>query len=115
MGAKKTNQFKLLNAAAISGTATVTSAIQNFNNLDNLFIQIRFTGTPTGTFSVEGSADGIIFDTFVFTPALTQPSGGALAYGINMNQIPAGWFRVVYTNSSGSGTLSVIYFAKDLN
>ncbi len=115
MGSKKTNRYRLLEAAALSGTATVTSASQNINNLDNLFIQVRFVGTMTGTFTVQASADNVLWDDFVFTPALSQPAGSDAAFAISLNQIPAGWFRVLYTNASGTGTLTVVYFVKDVN
>lgn len=115
MGSKKTNQFQLLAAVPTSGTAVVTSASQNINNLDNLFLQVRFVGTSTGTLTVQASADNILWDDFVFTPALAQPAGSNLGYGVSLNQVAAGWFRVQYTNASGSGTLTVNYFVKDLN
>lgn len=115
MGDKKINKYKLFDLQAVSSTNTVTSASQNINNLDNLFLQVRFVGTMSGTLTVEASADNVLWDSFVFTPALTQPSGSALGYGISLNQIPAGWFRVKYVNASGTGTLSINYFVKDLN
>lgn len=115
MGAKKINQHVLLDAVATSGTAVVTSASQNINNLDNLFLQIRFTGTSTGTLVVQASADNVLWDDFVFSPALTQPAGSSIGYGVSLNQIPAGWFRVQYTNASGAGVLTVNYFIKDVN
>lgn len=115
MGFKKINQYKLLDAVAVSGTNTVTSASQNINNLDNLFLQIRFVGTMTGTLTVRASADNVLWDDFVFTTPLSQPAGSDIGYGISMNQIPAGWFKVRYVNASGSGTLTINYFVKDLN
>lgn len=51
----------------------------------------------------------------VFNPVLAQPAGGALQYSISLNQIPAPFWRVTYTNASGSGALTVKYFSKDLN
>lgn len=115
MGAKKINKFQLLDAEALAGTATVTSDSQNINNLDNIFIQVRFTGTSTGTLTVQASADNEEWDDLVFSPALTQPTGSALGYAIDLTQLAAGWFRIQYVNASGTGTLSVSFFAKDLN
>lgn len=115
MGAKRTNRFTLMNAVALSATNTVNSATQTIENVDNIFIQIRFAGTMTGTLKVQASVDGILWDDFVFSPALAQPAGSALAYAISLNQIPAAFFRITYTNVSGTGTLTASFFSKDLN
>lgn len=123
MGSKKTNKYVLFSAQAVTGTNTYTSATQDIQNLDNLFLQVRFTGTMTGTLTVSASADGksdgvaptILWDDFVFNPPLAQPAGSAVSYSIALNQIPAGYFKVTYVNASGSGTLQVNYFIKDLN
>jgi hypothetical protein len=115
MGFKKINQFKLLDAAAVSGTATTTSSSQSVANFDNVFLQVRFAGTMAGTLTVQQSADGVLWDDTVFSPVLAQPSGSALAYSISMSMICSQYLRISYVNSSGSGTLSVTLFSKDLN
>lgn len=87
---------------------------------DNVGIQLNFTGTPTGTFAVEGSID---YDdhletgnwsslTFSSTPSA---SGAADVHLLNMNQLPYKKIRVRYTRASGSGTLNVYVMAKGLN
>lgn len=87
---------------------------------DNVGIQLNFTGTPVGTFAVEGSID---YDdhlstgnwsslTFSSTPSA---AGAADVHLLNLNQLPYKKIRVRYTRSSGSGTLNVFIMAKGLN
>ncbi len=115
MGSKKINKHLLLDAEVTTGTSTVTSDSQNINNLDNLFLQVRFVGTSAGTLTVQASADNVLWDDLVFSPALAQPAGSSIGYAVNITQLAAGYFRVSYTNATGSGTLTVAYFGKDLN
>ena len=115
MGSKRINHHKLMDAVSVTGTNTYSSIVQDINNLDNLFIGVVFVGTMTGTLTVLASADDVIYDTFVFDPVLTQPTGAGLQYSIAMNQVPAGWLKINYVNASGSGTLTVNFFAKDIN
>jgi hypothetical protein len=115
MGSKKINQYQLVTAGSMTGTATITSNTQTVSNFDNLGLQVVWTGTPTGVFSVLGSVNGTQFEALTFDPALAQPAGGAGGYLINLNQFPWPYLQVQYVNSTGSGLLSVYIFSKDLN
>ena len=89
MGVKKLNIFQLITNGVMTGTATITSPIQNVQNFDNLGLQLTWTGTPTGTLSILGSVDGVNFYALSFTnPALIQPAGSASGYLVNLNQFP---------------------------
>lgn len=105
----------LLPSTAISSTNTYTSPVFNAINLDNIGLDVVFTGTPTGTLTVNCSIDGVVFTSLTFNPVLTQPSGGNLRYLISLNQLPYPYLQVSYTNSSGSGTLQVNLSGKDIN
>lgn len=107
--------FHLMSAVAVSGTATATSQTFNAANLDNLGLQVTFTGTMTGTLTVVCSIDNVNYDALTFNPVLVQPAGSAIRYLINLNQLPFPYMRVVYANASGSGTLDVYLSAKDVN
>lgn len=115
MGSKKTNKYHLINAGSMTGTSVITSSSQNVENLDNIGLQVDWTGTPTGTIEVQGSVDKVTFYSLTFNPVLAQPAGSASGYLINLNQFPWPWLRVKYTNASGTGSLSVWLFSKDLN
>lgn len=99
----------------MSGTATISSGVFQGNNLDNFGLQVSWTGTPTGTLTVNCSVDNVNFDALTFDPAITQPTGSAARYLINLNQIPFPYLKVQYVNSSGSGILNVWLSGKDLN
>ena len=78
----------------------------------NMAIQIVWTGTTSGSFSVELSNDGInVAQTLVdadFSPApLSSPSGGAgsTAASFVSNYV---FFRIKFARISGTGTLAGI-------
>jgi len=106
--------FTQFNAQAVTGTNTYTSPSTDINQLANVGLDVRFTGTMTGTLSVLCSNDNVVFTALTFNPALTQPTGSNLNILIDCNQIPFRYIQTQYTNSSGSGTLTVLLTAKDL-
>lgn len=116
MGSKKVLPvYPLIINGAMTGTATITSTPTNIQNLDNVGIQVSWTGTPTGTISVLCSVDGVQYDSLTFTPTLAQPAGSAGSYLINLNQLPFPMVEVQYTNTSGTGVFNASIFGKDLN
>ena len=90
------------------------SPVSTISSQHNIGLDIRFAGTMTGTLSVQCSNDGVTFTSLTFTPALSQPAGSSLNYLVDCNQVPFQYLQVVYTNSSGSGTLTSILTSKDL-
>jgi hypothetical protein len=99
----------------MANTQTILSSIQPVSNEDNIGLQVSWTGTPTGSLSVNCSVDGIHFDSLTFNPALPQPAGSPGGYLISLNQLPFAWMQFEYTNMSGNGILNVFLLAKDLN
>lgn len=100
---------------AMASTNIIYSNIQDISNTDNQGLDISWTGTPTGTIQVLCSEGGIFFFPLTFNPVLTQPSGSAGGYGIDLNQVPWRYLMIQYTNSSGSGNLTIYLGSKDLN
>lgn len=98
----------------ISSLATTTSLPMEITHEWMWSIQFVWTGTTTGVISVNVSNDGIDWSAFTaFDQALVQPSGSAG----NMIAIPksnAGYqyVQAVYTNTSGTGTVTAQFFAK---
>ena len=116
MGSKKTLPlYYPFISQTISGTATYTSPSTSVANIDNLGVVVSYSGTPTGVLSVQGSNDNSVFISLTFAPVITQPSGAALNFGINLNQFPWPYIQFSYTNATGSGTLSISITGKDLN
>lgn len=91
--------------------ASLTSQVVDGRYLEQIKWQLVWAGTPTGTFSLQESLDynpvtqvGTWFDDGA---GITGPSGSAGSAMINlMNRAPA-FYRVVYTRTSGTGTLNV--------
>jgi hypothetical protein len=104
----------LLNGPMAS-TNTIYTQILDISRMDNMGLEVTWTGTPTGTFQVMVSNSGINFYALTFNPALTQPSGAGGGYAVDLNQLPFKYLMLQYTNSSGTGTLTVYAQVKDLN
>lgn len=120
--------FQVFSAAlanqTMTGTNTLTSAVTNILHKDNISYQLVWTGTPTGTFSIQGSLDynpGLpqsepdgaknngTWTTIPAEDALGGPpvaSGSAGQILADLSQLPYPYVRVIYVNSSGSGTLT---------
>lgn len=94
--------------SAASGTNTIYTNIIGLRQMDNVGLEITWTGTLTGTFSIMVSNSGINFYALTFNPALAQPAGTAGGYVVSMTALPFQYMFVQYTNASGTGTV-VIY------
>jgi len=104
--------------------ASLTSEITNIQYLDNIVIELDFTGTPTGTFEVQGS---LSFERDIYGN-VTNPgnwtalnlvsspvaSGVAGTILIDMNQLSFPYIRVVYTRTGGTGVLNALIGGKQL-
>lgn len=121
MGSSK-NVLRVWNGIANSdmSAASITSDPTNVLFMDNVQVQLNYTGTPTGTFQVQVSSD---YDPTTATAGNWVPipfgstisaTGAADQIILDMNQLPAPWVRVVYTRSSGSGTLNMYLTAKEV-
>jgi hypothetical protein len=119
----------------MTGTSVITSSAVNIQFMDNVGVQLNFSGSPVGTFQVQVSAD-YAFDEIGnvtvensgnWTPVtLSYLLGGTLTFAtsvptsqgspiyLDLNQLSAPWLRVVYTNSSGSGTLNCFVTGKEI-
>lgn len=78
-----------------------------------LSMQATWTGTPTGTFSLECSYDGANYVTVPGAAAeftangQAQPAGGASSAIWNWDNVPGTTAQVRYTATSGTGTLTL--------
>jgi hypothetical protein len=101
----------------------LTSAVTNIEFLDNIGVQFNFTGTPTGTFQVQVSADysqdqqGNVLNAgnwIGLLSVLPTASGSADSAYVDLNQLSAPWIRAIYTRTSGTGTLNAYIVAKQV-
>jgi hypothetical protein len=90
----------------MSGTNTIYSQIIDVSVMDNIGLEVTWTGTPTGTFSVYASNSGINFYALTFSPVLAQPSGSAGGYLVGLTQFQWKYILLEYVNASGSGILT---------
>lgn len=78
-----------------------------------LSIQATWTGTPTGTFALQCAFDGTNYATVPGAAAeftansQAQPAGGAGSAIWNWVNVPGNMARILYTATSGTGTLTV--------
>lgn len=87
---------------------------------DNIGLQIEWTGSPTGTISIQASIDydarfntGTFYE-LSFSPALGQPAGAADGYLVNLNQLPFPFYKVSYDAAGGTGVLNVWVTSKEV-
>jgi hypothetical protein len=114
-GADQASALSGVTSGTMSSTNTIYSQIIPISKMDNVGVQLDWTGTPTGTITVQVSNNGNIFHALTFNPALAQPSGSAAGLCINLNQLSFRYIIIQYVNASGSGTLTGSGQAKDLN
>ena len=100
--------YEIVNvASAQSLSADFTSATIDARYYQHVTIQLIWTGTPTGNFTIEVSNDeGPIPTNWVTVASSTQAAGGAAG---SKNYEPSGgyaWYRVFYDSSSSTGTLT---------
>ena len=112
MAQKNYQHYQVVVNQPMTGTAVVTSEITEIRGFDNVSYEADFSGTPTGTFSVQvsNSYDPITNPNavFVILPLSPTPvaSGSSGVLGIDINQSGFKWIKLVYTNISGTGTLN---------
>ena len=100
------NPTPILTAGNMSGN--LTSLTQNVLHSRYVTVQCVYTGSPVGSLALQASVDGITFVT-----ALTQTVNGADSTLFNLPLYASPKVRVVYTATSGSGTLDIKLSAKE--
>lgn len=96
----------------MSLAADAASDPVSIESMPQYAVQLVFTGTPTGTFSLQGSNDGGQFDGQTLTGVsnwTTISTQAVAAAGNHMwNVANAGyrWVRVIYTATSGTGSVT---------
>lgn len=103
--------------------SSITSSVTNIEFLDNIGYQINVaSGTPTGVIKVQISIDyaqdinGNVTNAgnwVDLTPvSQTISAGSPSPIYFDMTQLSAPWIRLVYTRTSGSGTINAFITAK---
>ncbi len=115
-----TYPVKIVTAGDMS--SDITSAVVETKLQDNMGIQLSWVGTPTGVFDVQVSLDHMQ-DTqgnvtqaghwvSLILSATIAAAGAADDAYIDLNELAAPYVRVVYTATSGPGTLTAYVTGK---
>lgn len=121
---RKNNLLKYQPIVNGNMNASITSGVTSIQFLDNVGVQFNFTGTPTGTFQIQVSAD-YAQDEFgnvqnpgnwvaIALPSSPVASGAAGSIYIDLNELSAPWIRLAYVRVSGAGSLNAFITAKML-
>jgi hypothetical protein len=100
----------------ISGamTADVTSQPTDLSKYADASYEIEFTGTPTGTFSIQVTnhwdvrtdPTGTAFKTLTLASPIAAATGAAGDRIVDLSSLPFRWVRLKYTFAAGTGTLN---------
>lgn len=105
-------------------SASITSPVFICRFLDNVGIQLDWTGTPSGSFVVQTSTDHEednqgnvqVPGTWITIPLSSNISaaGSPDDAKIAINQIDGSYLRLVYTRSGGTGSLNMFINGKEI-
>ena len=114
--------FPIFENADMSGD--LVGPVTNIQFLDNVGVQLVWSGDAEGTFGVQGSLNhvqdqqGVVTNpgdwvslTFSSAPIADGADGSIL---IDMNQLSFPWIRVIYTADTGTGSLNGFIGAKSV-
>lgn len=92
--------------------ATIDGAWQDTEGCAGLCIQTAWTGTLSGTLSLEGRNDTALGGEPITEVTLASPAGSASGQLTNIGNAQARFYRVRYTHVGGTGGLKVSMGAK---
>lgn len=120
-------QTTIISACSMAGNCT--SIGLDLNQMTQASIEAVFTGSPTGTLTIQVSADNVspcnqgqancvtynpggnVVNWVTYTGS-SEPVASSGNFLYNLGFAGYRWLRLVYTASSGSGSLSATYNAK---
>jgi hypothetical protein len=124
-------QYTTISAGSMTGTAVITSAITDITTMDNIGYQFDWTSAPVGNFQVQVSSNHaqdaqgnvtvtgtwvpVVFNYWNGTTLLTAtsiPTSVGTPIYLDCTQLSAPWIRCIYTNTSGTGTLTAVISGK---
>lgn len=105
---------------AVTMGTDLESAPMNLYKIQGYAIQVTWTGSPTGTFKLQASSQkgtdeiGTGVTRWDDISGASQATGGAAgSVMFNNTAVPGyNWVKLVYTRSSGTGTVTADYSAK---
>ena len=112
MGSKRVVDYKEL---IVDGDMSedITGPSTNILYTDRVGFQLSWTGTPTGSFSIEVSNDEVVW--VALTLSATVTAAGSADDAFIDAETAAKFIRVKYSDTSGSGTLQAHITAKSIS
>lgn len=99
-------------------SANISSAGVNTESVDNVGVELSWTGTPSGAWKIQASNSSTDGSNGTWTDLSmtigSQPTGAAGGFLLDLNQFPFKYVRIVYTKTSGTGTANAYLYAKGL-
>lgn len=91
------NPFPLFTAGTSLQSALLSQSI-DISYLDNVSLQIAWTGNATGVFNIQGSVDNVTFNTITLS-ANPTPAGSSDSVLVDMNNLSFPYIRLKYTST----------------
>jgi hypothetical protein len=122
----------LLPTTTNSGTTAIVSPAQDMRRFDTIGLLLVTTGTIAGSWKIEASNDfvtnstGAVYGqaqnaspqwgtvTSIFTPTIAAVTSGGSSQATGATSFPWRQYRVTFTPTSGSGTVTVKQFLKSI-
>ncbi len=94
-------------------STTINGPAMNLDQTLHFSFHAKWTGTPTGSFKLQGSNDveSTVTDWEDIPGSTLAVAGAAGTQMWNYADAPFRWVRIVYTATSGTGTLSKCLFS----
>jgi len=106
----RTRVSTVINAGVMTGTSVLTSSAIDMSAASLLSIQFVWTGTAIGTAVVQVSNDAATWSAYTIT--LPSIAGTAGSGAVQLVDCAHQFVRVVYTNTSSTGVLTVTVATK---
>jgi hypothetical protein len=110
--AKKVLYSKQVFVDEAIAVATVDSLIVNIPFLDNISIEIAWTGTPTGTFQVLGSVSGVNYNPVAI--GIKAAAGVPDTTLVSFQNQGYQFLKLRYIGTGGNGTLNAWVGGKEI-
>jgi len=121
MSKKVLPKKKVISAGDMSGN--LTSSVVHIYQIDNFYVQCNIlSGSPTGTLAVQVSGDheedmqGVVTvaGNWITVTSSAVTAGAGSPFFFDINQSSAQYARLIYTATSGSGSLDAFIGGKEI-